>query len=552
MHPAVVATVLATVAALAGAAVGRLAHDGSLFFIFAAVVAAVFGGAAFLLVQRAVAAPLAALVKAAENLAQEKGIALPDVAGPLAPAAAAVQTLAEALESSRERVQVAEAQAEKWRKANKLSVAGAQKAKRRDTITKQSMLEAAGTLKEVSDSITTFAASLATDTGKVSEGAQVQRGRVESAAAAVEEMNATNMEVARSAQSAAEIAERTRGTAVRGAEVVSNSVSAIRELTGVMQGLRTDMEALGGKAESIGQVMTVIGDIADQTNLLALNAAIEAARAGEAGRGFAVVADEVRKLAEKTMSATKEVETVIRGIQEGSAKSLSSMAQAATAMTSAEESSGRSGEMLSEIVELANSTSDQMRAIAAASSQQSAASEDIARNMENLSRFSAETASDMTGAMESITRLDAQIQELVKLGGVFRIIAEGKVLAEVEQMAGNKDIASLDRARAEKAMRGYVDRLSFLELLYLTDGTGRQVTENIAPKDFKSANHASAFGKNWSSRPWYRGAVENKETFLSSIYVSDASGDYCLTVSVPIMERGEVAGVLGADIKLFG
>ena len=552
MHPAVAAAVLATVAALAGAAAGRLADGGSLFLALAALAAAVFGGAAFVLVSRAVSAPLAALAGAAEDLAQEKSATLPDGTGPLTPAVAAVKTLAEALESSRERVQVAESQAEKWRKANKLSVAGAQKAKRRDTITKQSMLEAAGTLKEVSDSITSFAASLATDTGKVSEGAQEQRGRVESAAAAVEEMNATNLEVAKSAQSAAEIAERTRGTAVQGAEVVSSSVAAIRELTGVMHGLRADMEALGGKAESIGQVMTVIGDIADQTNLLALNAAIEAARAGEAGRGFAVVADEVRKLAEKTMSATKEVETVIRGIQEGSAKSLSSMAQAATAVVSAEKCAGGAGERRSEMGEGPNPTSDQMRAIAAASSQQSAASEDVARNMENLSRFSAETASDMTGAMESITRLDAQIQELVKLGGVFRIIAEGKVLAEVEQMAGNKDIASLERARAEKAMRGYVSRLPFLELLYLTDGTGRQVTENVAPKDFKNANDASAFGKNWSSRPWYRGAVENKETFLSSIYVSEASGDYCLTVSVPIMERGEVAGVLGADIKLFG
>jgi len=518
----------------------------------AAVLAALAAGLTTLLAGRGIAAALAPLLKAAQAQAKGEKAELPKMTGPLAPAAQAAAELATALGAAREKADAAEHQAEKWRKANKLSVAGALKAKRRDDVTKQSMLEASGTLRGVSDSITTFAGSLGKDAEKVSSGADVQRSRVESAAAAVEEMNATNTEVARSAQQASDIAERTRGMAGQGAEVVAESVTAITELSGVMSGLHGDMEDLGRKASSIGQVMTVISDIADQTNLLALNAAIEAARAGDAGRGFAVVADEVRKLAEKTMTATKEVEGVIRGIQGGTQKSLESMAQAAQAVERATGLSNRSGEMLREILSLANGTSDQMRSIATASTQQSAASEDVARNMETLSRFSAETARDMNGAMESIRKLDGQIQELVKLSGVFRIISEGKALAEVEQIAHGKEVSSLDRARAEKVMKAAVDRNSFLELLYLTDGKGVQITENIAPRDFRASYSESVRGKDWSRRPWFQGAAKSKDTFLSSIYVSEASGDYCLTVSVPILQGDTVVGVLGADIKLFG
>jgi len=552
MNPVVAATAVAACAALAAGLAAPLASAVWQSAVIAAVLAGAAALAAAVLTARSLRAALRPLAEAAAAGARGETAALPRLPACLAGAADAAGELAEALRAARERAEAAEHQAEKWHTTNKLTAAGALKAKRRDDVTRQSMLEASATLREVSDSITAFAASLGTDAKKVSSGAEVQRGRVESAAAAVEEMNATNAEVARSASQASQIAERTRGMAGQGAGVVAESVNAIAELSGVMSGLHGDMADLGGKAASIGQVMTVISDIADQTNLLALNAAIEAARAGDAGRGFAVVADEVRKLAEKTMTATKEVEGVIRGIQDGTQKSLASMDQAARAVARATDLSGRSGGMLREILDLANGTSDQMQAIAAASSQQSAASEDVARNMETLARFSADTARDMTGAMESIHRLDGQIQELVKLSGVFRIISEGKVLAEVEQIAHGKEVASLTRDRAEPAMRHAVDRHPFLELLYLTDGAGIQITENIAPKDFRAAYADSARGKNWSGRPWFAGAVKNKDTFLSSIYVSEASGDYCLTVSVPIMQGDAVVGVLGADIKLFG
>ena len=175
------------------------------------------------------------------------------------------------------------------------------------------------------------------------------------------------------------------------------------------------MSQLDQSAKAITQIMGVISDIADQTNLLALNAAIEAARAGEAGRGFAVVADEVRKLAEKTMASTAEVDKAILDIQSSTGKSIAQVDVAAKAIDDATLLVNQSGEALLEIVRMAEGTADQVDAIATAVEEQSSTSEEINKSVAEINTIAGRTAQAMQESTKAIEELAHQAFALEKL-----------------------------------------------------------------------------------------------------------------------------------------
>ena len=277
------------------------------------------------------------------------------------------------------------------------------------------MLAAAHQLETVVEIVSSASAELSAQIEESERGAERQAARMAETATAMEEMNATVLEVARNAGAAAEVSDAARQRAEAGAVVVEKAVTGIRKVREQSLSLKQDMAALAENARSIGSLMSVISDIADQTNLLALNAAIEAARAGEAGRGFAVVADEVRKLAEKTMSATNHVGDAIKDIQASTAKSMEQVDGAVLSIEEATELANQSGAALGEIVVMVDKAADQVRAIAAASEQQSAASEEINASITQVNNIAAETAQAMEQSTQAVAELAEQAQTLSTL-----------------------------------------------------------------------------------------------------------------------------------------
>ncbi len=267
--------------------------------------------------------------------------------------------------------------------------------------------------REVSHEMVQASEALSANISQASQGAVQQRSRAAETAVAMEEMNATVQEVAGNASDLSIIADASMGKAREGAQAVQSLVDTIENIERQANQLGENMDLLGNQAEGIGKIIHVIGDIADQTNLLALNAAIEAARAGEAGRGFAVVADEVRKLAEKTMGATNEVDSFIRTILGSIQHSVESTREAVKSVHESSELAKRSGATLAEIVNMVEETSQQVRSIAAAAEQQATSSQEIGKATEEVQRIALETAELMGESEKSLVRMSTIITELV-------------------------------------------------------------------------------------------------------------------------------------------
>jgi methyl-accepting chemotaxis protein len=316
--------------------------------------------------------------------------------------------------SSQSKAAEAEAQSLKATTA----LAEAEKAgKMAEEATSKGRLSAAGQLENIVRQATLSSRTLEDQIQKATNESDEQVDCAKKSHELVSEMDALVSNIAREASHTEEGANATREKAEEGSRIVSAVVQSIDSVSRHTRALTKNLDALGNQAQGIGQIMTVITDIADQTNLLALNAAIEAARAGEAGRGFAVVADEVRKLAEKTMNATKEVESVVGAIQHGTAESIAAMNGNSEVVNQCTELATKAGEALRNILAVAVSTSDQVRGIARTSGEQTKSSSSLDACANEVSRLAGDTAKVMHEANLAVTEISslvARIQNVVE------------------------------------------------------------------------------------------------------------------------------------------
>jgi methyl-accepting chemotaxis protein len=276
--------------------------------------------------------------------------------------------------------------------------------------------EAITHVAESSNQVSSAAALLDSATEQMASGVEEAAMQVNSVATASEEMSKTSSEIAQNCVTAAKSSDDANRSATQGEKIIDETISVMNRISERVRETSDVIKSLGARSDQIGQIVGLINDVADQTNLLALNAAIEAARAGEHGRGFAVVADEVRKLAERTSHATREISETIRAMQTETKKAVSSMDEGVSEVSVGTTEAAKSGGALKDILTQIGKVTTEINQIAAASEEETATTNEIASSIQQISEVMQETArriQENASASSQLAGLSGSLKELV-------------------------------------------------------------------------------------------------------------------------------------------
>jgi methyl-accepting chemotaxis protein len=272
-----------------------------------------------------------------------------------------------------------------------------------------------------SDAVSGAANRLDAAAEQMAAGIEEAALQVNSVATASEEMSKTSSEIAQNCVTAARNSEKASGTAISGRDIIQSTITAMNRITKEVKESAETIKGLGTRSDQIGRIVGLINDVADQTNLLALNAAIEAARAGEHGRGFAVVADEVKKLAEQTSHATKEIGSTIHAMQAETKRAVASMEAGVNEVGLGSGEAAKSGQALGDILHRIDEVTAEINQIAVASEEETATTNEIASSIQQISAVMQQTAAriqENAGASAELAGLSKELQSMV---GQFRL-----------------------------------------------------------------------------------------------------------------------------------
>ena len=276
---------------------------------------------------------------------------------------------------------------------------------------------------------------------QMASGAEEMAAQAGTVATASEEMAATSSDIANNCHQAAGNAQHASEAAEAGSAVVAKTVAVMSRIADQVRTSSTTVAGLGQRSEQIGTIIGTIEDIADQTNLLALNAAIEAARAGEQGRGFAVVADEVRALAERTTKATREIGDMIKTIQVETRQAVAAMEQGVNEVENGTSEASRSGEALRRILDEISAVTMQVNQIATAAEEQTATTTEISNNIQQINQVVQHTAHGASESVIAANQLSSLAEQLQKLVGQFVLQGNGPSSDPAGQKAGARPLA---------------------------------------------------------------------------------------------------------------
>jgi phosphate/phosphite/phosphonate ABC transporter binding protein len=375
-----------------------------------------------------------------------------------------------------------------------------------------------GRSMNTANQVASSSAELSKFSSKMASGAGEQSSQVSQVAAAMNELNTTVNDVAKNTQTVADSAKEASDIAEEGGRTVLSGISGLRQVAASVESSAKIISELGEKAASIGEIISLIEDIADQTNLLALNAAIEAARAGEQGRGFAVVADEVRKLAERTTKATKEISDVIKSLQDKTKDAVGIMEHGVKEAQEAQGFANRMSGVLDRIVTSTKNVSDTIGQIATAVEEQSSATEDVSRNVEKISLITQETAKNAKMTSDAGGELNRLSDDLIKEVGSFKMSLFGVVPLE-NAVSMNKKFSSLVSYLNDKLGMDYIIKVGKDYTESIEDlSSGRTQISYQTPTTYIEGKHK------YGTRLIGYFAKDGAPTYRSAIVVSKNSG----------------------------